>query len=122
MRQTKNIRLTQKTAKALIQKEFGISAARLKTEKAENGVYIYKMEFGRFEIEVENDWFERNGLYVITVSSNTGEGMRLFYNPDTLEENCEACDKNRAEIRKEHCEGCALWWEDKARREREEKE
>lgn len=30
------------------------------------------------------------------------------YDPDTLEENCETEDKNRAEIRKEHCEGCAL--------------
>ena len=102
------VRLTQKTAKALIQRELNLSASRLKTERAEGGVYIYKMTLGRFEITVENDWFERNGLYVLEISSGTGEAMRLYYDPDTLEENCEAEDKNRAEIRKEHCEGCVF--------------
>lgn len=94
------VRLTQKTAKALIQRELNLSASRLKKERAEGGVYIYKMTLGRFEITVENDWFERNGLYVLEISSGTGEAMRLYYDPDTLEENCEAEDKNRAEIRK----------------------
>lgn len=93
---------------SLIQRELNLSASRLKTERAKGGVYIYKMTLGRFEITVENDWFERNGLYVLEISSGTGEAMRLYYDPDTLEENCEAEDKNRAEIRKEHCEGCAL--------------
>ena len=102
------VRLTQKTAKALIQRELNLSASRLKKERAKGGAYIYKMTLGRFEITVENDWFERNGLYVLEISSGTGEAMRLYYDPDTLEENCEAEDKNRAEIRKEHCEGCAL--------------
>ena len=96
------VRLTQKTAKALIQRELSLSASRLKKERAKGGVYIYKMTLGRFEITVENDWFERNGLYVLEISSGTGEAMRLYYDPDTLEENCEAEDKNRAEIRKEH--------------------
>lgn len=56
------VRLTQKTAKALIQRELNLSASRLKKERAKGGVYIYKMTLGRFEITVENDWFERNGL------------------------------------------------------------
>ena len=81
------VRLTQKTAKALIQRELNLSASRLKKERAEGGVYIYKMTLGRFEITVENDWFERNGLYVLEISSGTGEAMRLYYDPDTLEEN-----------------------------------
>ena len=104
----KGLRLTQKTAKALIQRELKLSASRLKTERAEGGVYIYKMTLGRFEITVENDWFERNGLYVLEISSGMGEVMRLYYDPDTLEENCEVEDKNRVEIRKEYCGGCAL--------------
>lgn len=62
------VRLTQKTAKALIQRELNLSASRLKKERAEGGVYIYKMTLGRFEITVENDWFERNGLYVLEIS------------------------------------------------------
>ena len=66
------------------------------------------MTLGRFEITVENDWLERNGLYVLEISSETGEATRFYYDPDTLEENCEAEDKNRAEIRKEYCEGCAF--------------
>lgn len=49
------VRLTQKTAKALIQRELNLSASRLKTERAKGGVYIYKMTLGRFEITVEND-------------------------------------------------------------------
>ena len=105
----KELRLTLKTAKALIKQEFGLSAARLETERAGGGVYIYKMTLGRFEVTVENDWFERNGLYTIGVSSNAGEGMRLFYDLDTLEENYEAEEKNRADVRKEQCDGCALY-------------
>ena len=115
----KNIRLTLKTAKALIKQEFGISGSALETERAGEGVYIYKMELGRFEITVSNDWFDKNGLISLQVSSNTREGMWLFYNPDTLEENYEACENCRAEIRAEQCEGCALYWADKERRERE---
>lgn len=115
----KNVRLTLKTAKALIKQEFGVSGSALTTERANGGVYIYKMALGRFEITVSNDWFEGNGLISLKVSSNAGEGMWLFYDPDTLEENCEAGDKCRAEIRAEQCEGCTLYWTDKERRERE---
>lgn len=104
----RNIRLTLKTAKALIKQEFGLSGSALKAERASGGVYIYKMELGRFEVTVENDWFEHNGLYVIDISSGMGEVMRLYYDPDTLKQDCKAGDKNRAEIRKEQCEGCAL--------------
>lgn len=108
MKQNKNVRLTLKAAKALIQKEFNLSAARLETECASGGAYIYKMPLGRFEIKVENDWFERNGLYVITLSSGGGEAIRIYYNPDTLEEDYKAGDAYRASVNAEYCEGCAL--------------
>ncbi len=49
------------------------------------------MTLGRFEITVENDWLERNGLYVLEISSETGEATRFYYDPDTLKENCEGC-------------------------------
>lgn len=107
-KQNAGVRLTLKTAKALVQQELNLSAARLKAERATGGVYIYKMTLGRFEVTVENDWFERNGLYVLEISSGMGETMRLYYDPDMLKENYEAEDKNRAEIREEHCEGCVL--------------
>lgn len=118
----KNFRLTMKTAKALVKQEFGVSGSAIETERAGEGVYIYKMMLGRFEVTVSNDWFEGNGLISLQVSSNAGEGMWLFYDPDTLEENCTAGDKCRAEIRAEQCEGCALWWADKEKRERERSE
>lgn len=108
MKSNSGVRLTLKTAKALIHKEFKLTAAQLKTECAGEGVYIYKMPLGRFEITVENDWFERNGLYVLTLSSNMGDSMRIYYDPATLEENCEAGDAHRASIKAEHCEGCTL--------------
>lgn len=103
----KNVRLTLKTAKALIKKEFGLSGSTLKAERTGDGVYIYKMALGRFEVTVENDWFDRNGLFVIEVSSRSGAGMRLYYDPITLEEDYEAGEKHRAETRKEYCDGCA---------------
>lgn len=108
----KNFRLTMKTAKALVKREFGISPSALETEKAEGGVYIYKMMMGRFEITVENDWFDHNGCISLDVSSCLGESMRLYYDPETLEENFDAEDKNRAEIKEEYCEGCR--WREQA--------
>lgn len=42
-KQNTGVRLTLKTAKALVQQELNLSAARLKAERATGGVYIYKM-------------------------------------------------------------------------------
>ena len=101
----KNFCLTLKTARALIKQEFDLHGS-FTVERAEGGVYIYKMQMGRFEVTVENDWFEHNGLIVMEVSSGMGETMRLYYEPDTLKENFEAEGKNRRDIREEWCEGC----------------
>ena len=101
-----NIRLTLKTAKALIKQELGLSGAALKVEMAKCDVYIYTMELGNYEITVENDWFERNGLYSLNIASRSQGSIQRYFDPDTLEENDEAGDKWRKEVREEICECC----------------
>ena len=107
MKKQSGIRLTLKTAKALVRRELGISAAALTTECAGEGVYIYKMPLGRLNITVENDWYEQNGLYAVTVSAPMGESIRSYYHPESLEEDYGAGDRYRAAVRAEYCEGRA---------------
>lgn len=101
-----NFRLTLKTARELIKKEFGIRG-NLTVEEAGNGVYIYKMDMGRFEVTVSNDWYEQNGLITMCVMHDSGESIRLYFEPDALQEDYDAEEKHRREIREEWCEGCA---------------
>lgn len=105
MSKTNNIRLTLKTAKALIQQEFNLSATKLKAEHAEGGVYIYTMKLGRFDITVSNDWYDCNGLFKIKLSTRTGAVINIYYDPVTLEEDFDAHEKELDEIRKDHCFG-----------------
>lgn len=84
-----NFRLTKKTALELVKREFGISG-KLVTEKAGHGVYIYKMDMGRFEVTVSNDWYEQNGLVSMWVRHDGGTSIHLYFQPETLEEDCQA--------------------------------
>lgn len=96
----KRVRLTLKTAKALIKQEFGLSGAGLTAERWADGV-SYKMEFGRFMVEVSTYPYARRELLSIYLSSRMGSDMRLFYDPETLEENFEAEDAYRKIIQEE---------------------
>lgn len=107
MTKKRNFRLTMKTAQELIKKEFG-HRGELTVEKAGNGVYIYKMQMGRFEVTVANDWYEQNGLIVMCVMHDGGESIRLFFEPDGLQEDYDAEEKYRREIWESQCEGCAF--------------
>lgn len=102
------VKLTLKTAKALIKQEFGLSGNSLKKDTVYTDVQIYKMQLGRFEIKVENDWSEDNGLYRLIISSCTGGSIWIYYDPITLEENFEAGDKLKKSILMEQCESCPL--------------
>lgn len=108
MAKGKGFRLTQKAARELIKKEIGI-AGKLEVERAGDGVYIYIMRTGRIEITVSNDWYERNGLIDMQITHVGGGGsMQLYFEPNALQEDYDAEDKHRREIREEQCEGCAF--------------
>lgn len=102
-----NFRLTMKTARALIKQEFGVHG-NLAVERAEGGVYIYKMQHGHFEITVSNDWFEKNGLISMSVMHESAGSIQMFFDPETLQEDCDAEEKYRHEIQKEQCGRCAF--------------
>jgi hypothetical protein len=107
MAKKNNFRLTQKTARELIKKEFGF-CGKLTVERAGNGVYIYKMDMGRFEVTLSNDWYEKNGLIDMHVIHDGGGSIWMYFEPDTLQEEYEAEEKRRDEIKEEQCDGCAF--------------
>lgn len=107
MEKKKVDRLTLKKAKEFIKKEFGLSGTALITESSEDGAYIYKMQLGKFEITVQNDWYLANGLLMICIQSPIGCGIQTFYNPETLELDYDACNEYRKELETECCEGCS---------------
>lgn len=100
-----NFRLTLKTARALIKQELNLHG-NLTVERAGDGVYIYVMQQGNFEITVSNDWYERNGRISLTVMHRFAGTVQMYFDPDTLEEDGEAEDKYRRDVREEWCEGC----------------
>lgn len=104
----KPIRLTKKTATALIKQELGISAGDLKRSDYGPGIsYIYELQLGRYTVSVENYWHERNGLIVFEIRDPMGMGtIHKYFHPDTLEEDFEAGDRYRREVREEICQDC----------------
>ena len=83
------VQLNKKTAKELVKKVLGVSGSVLQKDKTGDGADIYRMTIGELNITVENDWLGRNGLFVLTIDSRT-QHMRLYFRPDTLEEDFEA--------------------------------
>lgn len=99
----KTIQLTQKTAKALIKQELGISASTLKRVDERTGIaYIYELQLGKYIVSVENDWLERNGLFLFEITDPMGMGsIHKYFHPETLEENFEAGERYRHKVREE---------------------
>lgn len=83
------VRLNKKTAKKLVKKVLGVSGAALMKEETGNNVDVYHMTMGELDITVENDWYEKNGLFVLIISSVMVR-MQLYFRPDTLEEDYDA--------------------------------
>lgn len=111
MARKNNFRLTPKTARTLIKKEFGFTSlptGKLEVERAEDGVYIYTMHLGRFAVTIQNDWYEQNGLIDMRVLHKCGESFHLYFEPDALQEDYEAEEKRRQKNREEQCNGCAF--------------
>ena len=94
----KPLRLAKKTAKELVRKVFGQPFGYLEKDKDSGDADIYRMNIGELSVTVENDWFERNGLYVVHIAahSHSVNHMRMYFRPDTLEEDTDAEEKWRA--------------------------
>ncbi len=76
----------------MIRRVIGISASTLVKDKTRAEVDIYRMNMGELTIKVENDWFERNRLYALSIDApmSAAHTMRFYFRPDTLEEDTEA--------------------------------
>lgn len=95
----KPLRLSKKTAKELIKKVFGAALGNLEKDKANDGVDIYRMVIGELSVIVQNDWYEKNGLYVVHIEAplHSVNDMRMYFRPDTLEEDIYAEENWRKE-------------------------
>lgn len=102
-------RLTLKTARELVRREMGISPAALRrVDLYSSEACLYEMTAGRFDVKVMNGWSDGSRNFILQISSCSGQSIRLFYDPKTLEEDFDALGKYEREVRKEHCDGCAL--------------
>lgn len=98
-------KLTLKVAQILVRRELGVPP-KLSTTVSRPGMQIYEMQLGRLTVQAENDWYEHNDRYVLTISADTGDDLVMYYRSDTLDQDYAASDKRRQEIRMEYCIGC----------------
>ena len=105
----KTVKLTAKTAKALVKKVLGISGKELEKDKTAPGVDIYRMRTDVLEVVVSNDWYNENGRYKVVISSCGADGdIWLYFWPETLEEDWETETQQLEKIKQEeyenHCQ------------------
>lgn len=88
----KSLRLSKKTAKEIIRKVFGTVIGSLEKDKTNDEADIYRMNIGELSVTVQNDWFEKNGLFVVHITAplHSVNDMRLYFEPETLAENIDA--------------------------------
>lgn len=100
-------RLTLKTARFLIVRELGISAAGLKRhEGTQPDIFIYSMALGSLAtVTIDNGWNTRTGCFRLMIDSHGSGSIRIFIKagnaPDGLqvdyETTFEQSDKDRDE-------------------------
>ncbi len=104
--QRNTIKLTRKTAQAIVKQELGISGAALVREDTPSFMQRYTMKLGVLEVTVDNGAYENNGCFLLKLAHNFQGELRIYIDPKTLAENDEAGDRYRAECRREMCECC----------------
>lgn len=86
----KTIKLTKKTAEELVRKVLGVSGKLEKQTQAPE-ICIFKMQMGEMEVSVENDWYKRNGLFLMQITfPYSGSVTWLYFDPVTLEADLHA--------------------------------
>ncbi len=94
------LKLTRKTAAEII----GKVSTGLKVIGGEHGpdVYRYEAVCGLLLIRCENDWYDHNGRFKLTLSiSEAGDPLTLYFYPETLERDYDTEQAERKKLRKE---------------------
>ena len=89
----KNIKLTAKTAKALIKQELNLSATGLVCTSNIDGMIIYELSQGNITIKVENDWQHHDGMIHMVIAYGFGSSLNRIdrcFHPVSLEMNAHA--------------------------------
>lgn len=101
------VKLTKQTAKTLIQRETGLSAARMEQTKIPGSIVAYEMIVGTLTVKVENDWFNLNGRIKLTITDGAGGNIiKMYFHPETLNRDFVAED---ADKRDEEAESRMTW-------------
>ena len=82
-----------KTARELALKVLG-SAKGLEKDAEIPGSDVYKMRMGTLHVEIRPDWFD-SGLITLVVDNYTGQRLSMLFDPDTLEEDFDAEDRQK---------------------------
>ncbi|WP_347002285.1 hypothetical protein [Anaerotruncus colihominis] len=91
-------RLTLKTARALALKVVG-TAKGLEKDKT-LAVDLYEMRLGELFVKIRRDWYG-SGCISVSVDSNSGRALYMLFNPETLEQDFEAEERQREQDRRE---------------------
>lgn len=94
-------RLTLKTARELALKVTGTAKGLEKDKTTE--LDIYKMQIGELFVNIRYDWYG-SGRIAVSVDNHFGSGINMLFNPETLEEDYEAEDRQKERERREALE------------------
>ena len=106
MKPQKKIRLTRKTAVALICGVMPIPKSSIQGGEQAPGVYAYTATFGELVVSCTSNWRDSSGRIQLTVSDGSGGGtLRMYFHPETLNRDYVAEDAwkeaDRLETRKD---------------------
>ena len=96
--------LTQKKAMQLVRHVLGLSAKPEKEEGLRGPAYSFSTRC--LQIRVERYKFKGRDLLSLFLTTGLSVSMRLFFEPETLEEDYEAEDTYRRILQEEKCESC----------------
>ena len=91
-------RLTLKTARELALKVTGTAKGLEKDKTTE--LDIYKMQIGELFVNIRYDWYG-SGCISVSVDNNSGRALYMLFNPETLEQDFEAEERQRVRDRRE---------------------
>lgn len=94
-------RLTLKTARELALKVTGTAKGLAKDK--ETALDIYEMRLGELFVKIQYDWYG-SGRISVSVDNHFGRAIYMLFNPETLEEDFEAEDRQKERDRREDFE------------------
>ncbi len=93
------LKLTQKQARTLINREIGVTAKNLEKIAAPDGVYAYQLTMGGLNIIVENDRYTHAGRYGLKIHDRFGgTALTMLFHPETLNRDFGAEDVEKSDM------------------------